>query len=247
MRCTLCPPEKYSESSYSFRRRCSTTKWVQEQEDGTFQRVFGEYKVDRVAKAIHLIRNPFDNIVSRFHLDHDIAGRQASTFEKSRDGFRSYCHSIDTLFAANEDKVDFLDEEILDVIRQVPCHEEFIRYVEWHNLAFNTADDLRLPTHVLHYEWYTTRYDATVMDLLNFLGFDDRIGDPVPFRPSVSYDYFTDEETLALKHAYEMMSSSQTWSHISQYFHTATTTTTTTTKTATTLSSKNNNYKVETK
>ena len=228
MRCTLCPPEKYSESSYSFRRRCLTTKWVQEQDDGSYQRIFGEYKTDRVAKAIHLIRDPFDNIVSRFHLDHSIDGRKASLYEKSRDGFRSYCKSIDTLYAVNEDRVHFLDEEILEVIRQVPCHEEFIRYVEWHNLAFSTADDLQLPTYVLHYEWYTTRYDTTVTELLSFLGFDQKLGEPVPFNPSVSYDYFTDEEKLALQQAYEMMSSSQTWTHISQYFLAASTTTLTT-------------------
>ena len=220
MRCTLCPPEKYSETSYSFRRRCFTTKWVQEQDDGSFQRLFGEYKADRLAKAIHLVRNPFDNIVSRFHLDHAIEGRTASTFEKSRDGFRSYCHSIDTLYSSNEDRMHFLDKEILEVIRQVPCHEEFIRYVEWHNLAFSTADDLSLPTYVLHYEWYTTRFDTTVTELLKFLGFNERVGDPVPFNPSVSYDYFTDEEKLALKHAYQMMSSAKAWTYIAPYFST---------------------------
>jgi hypothetical protein len=217
MRCTLCPPEKYSESSYSFRRRCLTTKWVEQQEDGTYARVFGQYKPDRVIKAIHLIRDPFHNIISRFHLDYEISGRKANEYEKSRDGFRSYCRSIDTLYSANEDRVHFLDDEILNVIRTVPCHEDFIRYIEWHNLAFSTADDLGIPTYVLHYEWYQTRYETTVQELLSFLALEQK-GGTVPFHPSTFYDYFTTEERVALKKAYQMMSSSRTWVHIAQYF-----------------------------
>jgi hypothetical protein len=219
MRCTLCPPEKYSESSYSFRRRCLTTKWVEEQEDNTntYTRIFGQYLPDRVEKAIHLVRDPFHNIISRFHLDNEISGRKANGYEKSRTGFRAYCQSIDTLYSANEDRVHFLDDELLQLIRQVPCHEDFIRYVEWHNLAFSTADDLGIPTYVLHYEWYKTRFDTTLNELLTFLELESK-GEPVPFNPSVSYDYFTTEERNALKKAYRMMSSSRTWVHIAQYF-----------------------------
>lgn len=217
MRCTLCPPEKYIESSYSFRRRCLTTKWLEVQEDGSLERTFSQYKPDRIAKAIHLIRDPFSNIVSRFFLENEIPGREANNFARTREGFRKYCKSIDTLFAPNEQKMVFLEDDILDVIRKVPCHEDFIRYVEWHNLAFSTADDYHLPTYVLHYEWYTSRYNATVHELLQFLELEQK-AEPISFRQSIPYDFFTYTEHAALKEAFQMMASWKTWSHLSPYF-----------------------------
>lgn len=185
--------------------------------DGSFERTFAQYKPDRLAKAVHLIRNPFSNIVSRFLLESNIPGRAASTFAKSREGFREYCKSIDNLFAVNEQKVIFLDAEILNVIRKVPCHEDFIRYVEWHNLAFNTADDFHLPTLVLHYESYEHRYNATVKELLQFLELEQK-AEPLAFQQRNTDDYFTSEERAALKEAFLMMASFKTWRYLSPYF-----------------------------
>jgi hypothetical protein len=218
MRCAFCPPEKYSESSYSFRRRCLTTKWMKLQDDGSFERTFSQYKPDRIAKAIHLFRDPFSNIVSRFHLELEISGRAASQYDRTRDGFRNYCASIDDLHASNEKKMIFLDDEVLNVIRKVPCHGDFILYIEWHNLAFSTAGDLNLPTFVLHFESYSTRYNTTVKELLQFLELEQK-SEPTVFGPElVAYDYFTSDERAALKEAYQLMASAQTWMHISQYF-----------------------------
>lgn len=217
MRCTLCPPEKYLESSYSFRRRCLTTKWLEVQDDGSLGRTFSQYKPDRLAKAIHLIRDPFSNIVSRFLLENGIPGREANNFDRTRQGFRKYCKSIDSIFAPNEQKMVFLQDDILDLIREVPCHEDFIRYVEWHNLAFITADDYQLPTYVLHYEWYSSRYVSTVQELLQFLELEQK-AEPLPFIQHNKYDYFTAEERAALKEAFQMMASFKTWKHLSPYF-----------------------------
>jgi hypothetical protein len=213
----LCPPEKYSESSYSFRRRCLTTKWLEVQEDGSLERTFAQYKPDRIAKAIHLIRDPFINIVSRFLLENEIPGREANKFNRTRQGFRKYCRSIDNLFSQNEQKMVFLEADILSLIRKVPCHEDFIRYVEWHNLAFSTADDFQLPTYVVHYEWYSSRYNATVQELLQFLELEQK-AEPLPFQESKPYAFFTSEERAALEKAFRMMASFKTWKHLSPYF-----------------------------
>jgi hypothetical protein len=120
-------PEKYSESTFSFRRQCLKTKWVEVGADGTVTRKFSDYSADRVKRAIHLIRDPFDNVVSRFHLERKLPGRKAAEFPKSREGFRSYCSQIDGIHTANENRVTFLDEGILSLIRKVPCHADFLR------------------------------------------------------------------------------------------------------------------------
>lgn len=181
------------------------------------KRTFSEYKPDRLAKAVHLIRDPFDNIVSRYHLEQQITGRTAKTFEKSREGFRAYCASVESLHASSEKKVAFLDKEILRLMSKVPCHEDFLRYIEWHNLAFITAADLELETYVLHYEWFTTRYNATATELLDFLELEQQ-AEPTPFEPGLSYNYYNADEKAALKEAFQIMASPQTWSHVALYF-----------------------------
>jgi hypothetical protein len=125
--CYSTAPEKYSESTFSFRRQCLKTKWVEVGADGSVTRKFADYSADRVERAIHLIRDPFDNIVSRYHLERKLPGRKAAEFPKSREGFRSYCSQIDDIHTANENRVTFLDEDILSLIRKVPCHADFLR------------------------------------------------------------------------------------------------------------------------
>jgi hypothetical protein len=84
-RCERCPPRKYVETTYSFRHRCLAGKWVAH-DNGKNTVVYGSYPPDRVTKAIHLIRDPFDNVVSRFHLERSIKG--LDHYPSTREGFR---------------------------------------------------------------------------------------------------------------------------------------------------------------
>jgi Sulfotransferase domain len=219
IRCTMCPPEKYAESTYSFRRNCLKTKWVDVQPGGTKKRIFGSYEPEDLAKAVHLIRDPFDNIVSRYHLERKLPGRKAAEYPESREGFREYCKAIDSLHATNEKRALFLDDDLLEIMKTVPCHADFFRYVEWHNLAFVTTRDLEVETFVLHYDWYATRYDQVAQELLAFLELDiHKNGELTPFVPGKEYPYFTAEEKLAVKRAFQIMASPQTWRHVQGYF-----------------------------
>jgi Sulfotransferase domain len=184
------------------------------------ERVFSEYEPDRLTKVIHLIRDPFDNVVSRFHLEREIPGHVAEQFSEDREGFRSYCNEIDSKHKESEKRVIFLSESLLKILNRVPCHEDFIRYIEWHNLAFVTTRDMQLQTFILHYDWYATRYTETAKELLDFLKLrihKNGLWTPFDVR-NVYSDYYTTEEKQALGQAYKMMSSVETWNHISQYF-----------------------------
>lgn len=216
----MCPPEKYAESTYSFRRNCFKTKWVNINEtNGASERVFSTYEPDRLTKAIHLIRDPFDNIVSRYHLERKLPGRLAAQYPKSRDGFREYCKAIDNLHKANEKRILFLDEDIIEIMKVVPCHADFFRFIEWHNLAFVTTRDLELNTYVLHYDWYMTRFNETAKELLEFLELPiHKNGELTPFIDGKIYPYYTNEEKRAVAKAFEIMSSPETWSHVKHYF-----------------------------
>lgn len=187
--------------------------------DGTKARHFGSYDPERLAKAVHLVRDPFDNVVSRYHLERKLPGRKAAEYPESREGFRKYCEAIDSLHSTNEKRALFLDDDILEIMKTVPCHADFFRYIEWHNLAFVTTRDLELETYVLHYDWYTTRYNEVAKELLAFLELDiHKDGELTPFLPGKVYPYFTEEEKLAVKQAFQIMASPQTWRHVQGYF-----------------------------
>lgn len=187
---------------------------------GVHERIFSEYDPERLTKVVHLIRDPFDNVVSRFHLEREIPGHVAEQFSEDREGFRSYCRAIDSKHKESEKRVIFLSESLLKILNRVPCHEDFIRYIEWHNLAFVTTRDMMLQSYVLHYDWYATRYTETTKELLNFLKLRiHKKGVWTPFIAGNVYsDYYTAEEKQALAQAFKMMSSVETWNHISQYF-----------------------------
>jgi hypothetical protein len=176
-----------------------------------------EYEDRRVTKAVHLIRNPFDNVVSRFHLErHD--GKSATEYASSREGFRRYCQRMNDDLALPETRAPFLDRDVMDVLANVPCRSDFIRYVEWHNLAFATARDMGLDTFVLHYDEYAASFNATVGALLEFLKLDAR-AEPEPFIPGKEYqDYFTADERDAVRRAFPLLASKTTWKELGRYF-----------------------------
>ena len=220
IRCNMCPPEKYAETTYSFRSKCFVTKYLKfYEETSNMDRFFASYEPDRLTKAIHLFRDPFDNIVSRFHMEREDPYKLAAQYSNSREGFREFCKESDSLFSANEKRVLFLSQELIEIMKDVPCHSDFLRYVEWHNLAFVTTRDLQLNTHLLHYDWYNTDFEGTVKGLLDFLELSvHKNGVFTPFIKGKEYDYFTPEEKRAVAKAFKMMASPDTWSQTKQYF-----------------------------
>lgn len=175
------------------------------------------YPSHRVRRAIHLIRNPFDNVVSRFHLERH-SGKAAESYPKTKDGFRDFCFQMNALHPYEETKANFLEQSLLETLKDVPCRGDFIRYMEWHNLAFATAQDLELETYVLHYDWYSTRFNQTVHELVDFLHLQVK-DEPAPFVEGKVYtDYFTAEERGAVQLALESIASRTSWYHIQRYF-----------------------------
>lgn len=217
-RCTECAPNIYIESAHSFERMCrSGSKIV----DGDkVQLVYN----DDVERAIHLIRSPFDNLVARLHLRRkqwQSNGEQQElfdTFTDSKEGLMKWCEFLDKLHAKDELNTHFLDPELLEKEERVPCHAEFYRYVQWHNLAFEVTRRKSLPTHVLHYENYTDNFDKTVEELLNFID-ASQVAPGIKFISGKQYsDYFEEEQCQAIARLAKDLASPETWGAIKHYF-----------------------------
>jgi hypothetical protein len=86
-------------------------------------------------------------------------------------------------------------------------------------MAFVVARDLNLETYVLHYDEYTTRFDETVRELLEFLHLTAK-SEPEPFIQGKVYraEYFTEEERKNVTEAVAWMASPTAWEHLSRYF-----------------------------
>jgi hypothetical protein len=151
------------------------------------------------AKVVHLIRSPWDNIVSRMH--HGIYRRrtflnwteeQLAPFQNSMEGVKSWCRYVDNGFwDAQALNVSGLSIDDLEAITSVPCGPDFFRYVQWHNNAVVLMRKMGVPTHRIYYEDYTFRFNETTQDLLKFLELQ-AVNPPVPFATGKTYENLMD-------------------------------------------------------
>lgn len=225
-RCERCGPSRYMETTYSFRKRCLSGKWAAAMLDDKTKLVKkGTYAATRVEKAVHLIRNPFDNVVSRFHLERKIGhlpdGKTliGERYPNTSEGFREFCQWLNDEYSMLEAKSTWLSPELDVLTADIPCRADFFRYIEWHNQAGITIRDLGLKSYTLRYDWYATRFRETLGELLAFLELPDR-GEAPEFALGKTYskEYFTSDERLRMKEAMEFMASPRLWEHLEGYF-----------------------------
>ncbi|KAL7542363.1 hypothetical protein ACHAXR_012098 [Thalassiosira sp. AJA248-18] len=220
--CDSCPPDKYIEDAQIFTRNCASGYHFTKDGNGEPQKVLDSYSKELVGRAVHLIRDPFDNIVSRFHLTYKqfVVSNQTekiANYPRSKEGFRSFCRDMGETFY-EEEKSTEVYRDVFDVMTNVPCHADFFRYIQWHNLAFTTTTDIRIPTMIIHYENYTDNFNQTKDMLLEFLG-QSAISEPPPFETGKTYrEYFTDEEVQAVSTMFSKLGMDETWDRTKHYF-----------------------------
>jgi hypothetical protein len=215
-RCATCYPSLYLETMHSFREKCFQTSRLGPNNATGEALLYGSYPLYDVAKAVHLIRNPVDNIVSRFH--HERLSNTSLSGPGTRKDFREFCSRVNKKTISTERPLRVWTESIMSLLEHVPCRSDFFRYIHWHNLAFFTTDDLELDTIVFYYEDYGNDFNRTVNRVLEFLALP-QIGSAAPFTTGKSYsDFYTSDELLRIRQACELMATRQTWKHIRRYF-----------------------------
>lgn len=208
----------YAETTYSFRRACQRGVRRSSRNDTTVHSDV-VYPTNRLTKAIHLIRDPFDNVVSRFYAETKGDRGGPIVLNKTREGFREFCQGRNRRFLEDEKHLKLLEKEWLDLTQGVPCREDFFRWVEWHSQAFHLTNDMQLETLVLHYRSFKTDgFNATCNRLLEFLTLK-RQDDPEPFVDDTTYfGYFTADERKRIGLVIKQLSSHVLWQHVAQYF-----------------------------
>lgn len=174
------------------------------------------YDAGMVKKAVHLVRNPFDNVVARFHL---YVKNQPKSFTNDPQGFRRWCHDLNQYAIHYMRKGPSSSGNVQDVISTVPCFSEFYRYVQWHNHASTVTQEIGVLPHFLHYEDYSHMFNETVEALLSYL--DTPIIMPAPqFIPGKHYEdkYYSNEQRTAVEKLIKKIASRDTWAELERYF-----------------------------
>ena len=241
-RCQTCGPSKYIETPESFLDACLTGgRYIPKTDAGgkddkknksssssttslkDMEFVNSKYDKKLVQRAIHLIRDPFDNLVSRFHLEQHEKTKQnrtewLQTYPNTAEGFQSWCGYNDGKSLKDEIKSNLIDDKVRSLFKKIPCHGDFYRYTQWHNLALKVVEDLDLPTLVVHYENYERNYEGAVDTILDFLELPRNNALP-KFIAGKRYKnlYFSDKQRLAALELIRYLADEETWELLERY------------------------------
>jgi hypothetical protein len=211
--CNDCGPKKYILSQAQFQQDCCTGSAL-----GVKNAL--QYDSSVPSKAIHLFRNPFDNLVARFHLHlkrHAIDEKMDVTLT-DLEGYHRWCKRVDAKYA-EQDRIVF-HGPLRKLMDSLPCHADLYRYVQWHNHAIATSKKLDLPVHYVYYEDYskTATYNATVHSILDFLE-APAVLSPLEFTVGHNYaTYYSDRHAKMAARLAKALATPECWKHIQHYF-----------------------------
>jgi len=135
-----------------------------------------------ISSSVVMLRDPLDNIVSRFHYEHRLQSGDGSNphfvrwekdYPKDHNGFREWCEFVDNVNQFTEQQCFFDDLTLLQHMDHVPCHSEFYKYTHWYNNAFALLKERDVDIEFAYHEDFFLRPEAHTNELLTFLGLDN--------------------------------------------------------------------------
>jgi len=218
--CFGCPPKKYLLTEEEFIDSCLESSYKER-----FVKNIAIYDQSIIARTVHLIRNPFDNVVSRFHLKRNqMIGRAEydwlDSYPDNKTGFRGFCTYLNKKFESQERDTSFGKgvREIFTRYQTIPCLSDFVRYFLWHNHALKATKTLGGKSMILYYEDYGIN-QKTAYDLVNFLHLNitHRLEE---FRAGSGYlDHFEPDEIESVRLLGKEITDEGTWTILRRYFN----------------------------
>lgn len=187
--------------------------------------LFDYYPTSVVSKAVHLWRNPFDNLVTR--KDEGVQARLYSDpdtwadslmINSTRESLRAWCKFIDGEFEKAEavTGMSVLDDTTKRLFKGVPCASEVYRYVMWHDSAVKMMKRLKREVLHIYYEDYTSEPDKTSRDLANFLGYE-LVQDPNEHQKATYEGVFYSSDAATIAMFMRTLSSPDSWDYLRRY------------------------------
>merc|ERR1712071_450817 len=189
--CRNCHPRKYMYNYARFRELCWEGSVIKDGEEKLV-----EYDPSFVTSAVHLFRNPYDNIVLRFWAEREKMMEEKHNswlqrYPSDHAGFQSWCNDRDAEWYDVE--LAWYGEEAMGLAEGVICRQEFYKYVMFHNNVLRTRLAFQLPTLILKYEDFHSRYETSIAKLAKFLDLPMESSPPTnTVEVGMSKHYFTD-------------------------------------------------------
>jgi len=213
-RCTMCGPDEYViHDDKTFREGClvvSDCRPGHEEHPPITLAQYAAYE-SLIEKTVHIVRNPFDNIIARFHLT---LKSKHINYANNMTGFISYCEHQNKSY--EKKNREFFGDKFDKYVKRIPCYADFYRYIQWHNYAIRAIQYWNKPSLSFYYEDYETKYNKTVMSLANHLE-QDWISNGKPYHASVYSNYYTDEQVKAVKEMVSDYASNDTMHQLERY------------------------------
>ena len=234
-----CSPAEYLTSLSSFEAGCRTVSAIAEEEKVKNHPGFYAISLEnfytpreKQAKLIHLIREPLSNVVSRFHQYLNINPDEKEDFPKNMGGFRAWCKMMDDDAELHEVEANTLliSEEMWELMEDVPCRNEFYKYVTWHNRVMEIKWNEKSPHLVVYYEDYNNSAGGETIEakrMAKFAGIDadtvDRNMAKVPdllkeLTIRMYMHYYTKEERAKIEAFVRRLALTDTMTLLERYF-----------------------------
>jgi len=228
--CWDCFPGRYTDINFNrFIASCAESKMFIPSPLNQGQNGFGKtqefmYDHNMVKQAVLMVRNPFDTVDERFLY----STRTYSTdkewlprFEPNPRGFHDFCDEAAVKYDVEE--LRRYEPTIYQVTRDVPCHHEFYKLIQWYNFAFQTLETMNLEPRIINYEDLANKdtFASTAVGMLHFFGLTP-IVDPSTSQPPLvaqgPLHYLTMAERKKVIGLFEVMASEKTMSVFKRYF-----------------------------
>jgi len=197
--CFNCHPQEYMHNTEEFRHSLWMASVIK---DGELLHL--PYDTNCVKGGLHLYRFPFDNIVLRYwaHREQKHVSNHngwVAKYGASTNGFHEWCNIQDNHWADVERA--WYGEEIYALTENVPCHQEFYKYINYYNQVEMIERGAGLNMTRICYEELYNHYHEAVGGLLEFLDLpvvrETPPGGGQDIRMGFSQHYFTLEQKKA--------------------------------------------------
>jgi len=90
-----------------------------------------KYPIHLIEGAVHLMRSPLDNIVSRFHNLWDGENKDfQNKFPRNQNGFVHFCQAQDGERDLSKHEIKAgIKQDVIELFVDVPCYADFYRFV----------------------------------------------------------------------------------------------------------------------
>jgi len=210
--CYKCDPWQYHSSFHTFDKKCRSDK----------KHGAKPYAKHLVSRMVRMVRDPLNNIVSRFHHARNENTQISKKYRDDAKGFHRFCKEQLHVYRREEER--YFNSTILSLFQGIPCYADFYRFITWHNYAQQMVETYPVSSLLIYYEDYDCthgRGNQTMHELLQFLNLGSYNNMSIgckDFQMGKSYhDYYSKSEIQKIWFLIQHLSSVENWSILERY------------------------------